>query len=115
VILEAHAPAPVYLYSHWGGSELPNVLAAALERGKGRWDDAPYLTRIIFNEMTKGNEDGETGYGISSYYCDGNHDLLVVDIDKNVVRTCREGSSLTAGDGVPFSQATAETLQSLYR
>jgi hypothetical protein len=63
-VIDGDGPARVYLYTHWHGTELPETLKAALIRGKSRWDDSSYLTRIIFNEMTKGNEMGETGFGI---------------------------------------------------
>ena len=75
----------VALYSHWGGSDLPETLASALSRGTGRWTDPTYLTRIIFSEMIEGDVKGETGYGIepirtgSSHYCEASpgYDLLV--------------------------------------
>ena len=62
----------VYLYTHWSGEELPTTLQIALKR-KQRWDDSYYLTRIIFCAMVKGNEDGETGFGISSVVGDGDN------------------------------------------
>lgn len=56
----------VVLYTHWGGSDLPSTLADALDRGRGRWTDPTYLTRIIFSEMIKDEVLGETGYGIEA-------------------------------------------------
>ena len=61
---------PVYLYTHWGGSELIETVKTALKR-KQRWGDGPYLTRIIFCEMVKGYEEDERGFGISAAECDG--------------------------------------------
>lgn len=55
----------VHLYTHWRGSELPHILSSALAR-KQRWNDAPYLARIIFCEMIEGEESEETGFGIST-------------------------------------------------
>ena len=72
------ATARVYLYSHWGGSELPSVLQTALAR-KVRWDDPAYLARIIFDAMTEGEQGEETGYGISTFISDNEHPILVVD------------------------------------
>ena len=54
----------VYLYTHWGGSEVDQVLAGALEKGRSRWSDPSYLTRIIFNELQGDNRD-LTGFGIA--------------------------------------------------
>lgn len=75
----------VYLYSHWTGYDMPETLRVALAR-KQRWDDPAYLTRIIFNTMTLGDEKGETGFGISTRVQDYDHPLLVVDCDKQEVR-----------------------------
>lgn len=73
----------VYLYTHWNGSQLLDVLRTALARGEGRWDDAPYLTRIIFNEMTKDDITGTTGYGIWSAELDGW--TVVVDVQAGMI------------------------------
>lgn len=74
----------VFLYTHWSGSELPTVLQAALKRGRERWDDGQYLTRIIFCEMI-GKDSGLTGYGISSVVGDGDDHIITVNIQKQTV------------------------------
>lgn len=79
----------VYLYTHWNGSELPQTLQSALSR-RLRWDDHAYLTRIIFCEMVKGDEEGETGFGISTTPPDNSHDFLVVDPNEQTVSLVRE-------------------------
>jgi hypothetical protein len=74
IVVHGSAEADVVLYTHWGGSELPQTLAKALGRGRGRWDDAPYLTRMIFCEMiaAEAGDDvvaalmSETGLGIEA-------------------------------------------------
>ena len=75
----------VHLYSHWGGSELGDILKAAMIRGRPRWNDAAYLTRIIFCEMVKDDVLGETGFGISRLCGDGDDRIYVVDVDKQTV------------------------------
>lgn len=81
----------VYFYTHWRGSELPNILQRALAR-RQRWDDEAYLSRIIFNTLTEGYEKEETGFGIAPYMCDNEHDLLIVDHeDQMVIRQTEEG------------------------
>jgi hypothetical protein len=67
----------VFLYSHWGGMELPEVLRRALDK-RWRWDDGSYLARIIFEEMIDGDRGGETGYGIGTRIMDNEYDLLVL-------------------------------------
>src|SRR3990172_3219388 len=76
----------IFLYTHWGGSTLPLVVRDALKRGESRWDDEPYLTRIIFSEMIKENVRELTGYGISTYVPDNEHPIIEVDSSKQTVR-----------------------------
>jgi len=54
----------VFLYTHWRGEKAPELVQKALRRNQ-RWDDAPYLTRILFCELCNDYE-GETGFGISA-------------------------------------------------
>jgi hypothetical protein len=75
----------IYFYTHWAGSELPNTLKSALIRGKGRWDDEPYLARIIFSEMIQDEIFDTTGYGISPYLGDNEHPIIVVNPSKQTV------------------------------
>lgn len=74
----------VFLYSHWTGSEMPEVLRRALHRGEDRWRDPSYLARIIFCEMVAGYEMELTGFGISSTEIGASKHLLV-DVDKQTV------------------------------
>ncbi len=55
---------PVYLYTHWGAGSLKEDIRIALERGKGRWDDYEYLSRILFDGMKGDDVTSETGFGI---------------------------------------------------
>ena len=57
---------PLYLYSHWHGSELRKVVANAIWKApKQRLNQPDYFTRILFCEMVKGDIEGVTDYGIS--------------------------------------------------
>lgn len=78
-LAEGEQPPMIYLYTHWDGSDLARILKAALSRGKDRWDDPPYLTRIIFCQMIQGDVEGLTGFGISTELCDNERPLLYVD------------------------------------
>lgn len=83
----------VYLYTHWYGSELHNILKSALARGVSRWNDFQYLTRIIFCEMIKDDVMGTTGFGITSQMHDGGTELYVyVDSESVVDQAGREYS-----------------------
>lgn len=80
----------IWLYTHWTGRELEDTLRSALARGRDRWDDQPYLTRIIFCEMVKlDGGDGLTGFGIALVEQDSNHPHIYVDIDKKTVKSDR--------------------------
>lgn len=79
-----------YLYTHWTGYKLPDTLANSLGRTQ-RWNDGPYLTRIIFCDMIAGDENSMTGYGISASLGDNSYPILVVDPSKQLVRMVREG------------------------
>jgi len=54
----------LYVYSHWGGFELPDNAKQAIMAAQDRWDDESYATRIIVDQLTKGGRDQETGYGL---------------------------------------------------
>ena len=93
IVMVEESGNQIYLYSHWAGTELPEILQKALVRGKNRWDDESYLARIIFSEMIQKDILSETGYGISTYRCDENHPDLEVRIkDKRVVCNGQEWS-----------------------
>lgn len=77
--------APLFMYTHWSGSDLAEILKAALIRGRGRWDDPPYLARIIFCEMIQHSVLDETDYGLSNVPCDNQHDYLCVNIATKMV------------------------------
>jgi len=76
----------VCLYTHWGGEELPEVVKAGLIRGKSRWNDFQYLTRILFCEMIQSDVMGETGYGISQKEHDGEGGrVITIDCDEGTI------------------------------
>lgn len=86
VYVKNNISSGVWLYTHWGGTELPETLQEALasDIGRRRWGDSAYLTRIIFNKM-QDDDRGETGFGISTTMPDNEHDILVVDCKERKV------------------------------
>lgn len=70
--------AKIYLYTHWSGSNIQEVLKRALIKGRGRWGDPDYLHRVIFQELIGKNTD-VTGFGLSTRLGDNEHPLLNVD------------------------------------
>jgi hypothetical protein len=69
----------VYLYSHWMGGGIIKVCHDVLARN-ARWDDAPYLARMLFDEMTKDAINRETGFGISANaVCDNDYPIIYLN------------------------------------
>lgn len=83
VIQQPDAPA-IWLYTHWGASELSTTVQTAIAR-KERWSDPEYLTRIIFCEMVKGQEGGSTGYGIGIARHGDVWQVVTVDIPNQTI------------------------------
>lgn len=73
----------VHLYTHWGGYRVGDALALGLDRGRDRWDDPEYLTRILFDAMKGDDVTGTTGYGISPVPTDGAE--WAVDVETQTV------------------------------
>ncbi len=96
ILLKQEENGKIYLYTHWQGYKIKEILAAALERGRERWDDEPYLSRIIFSEMVKDNIEGLTGCGLTTYITDGDHNIVEVDMKAQTA------------DGIPYEQFIAE-------
>ena len=85
IIVQQEDSGRIYLYTHWQGHRIKEILAAALNRGRDRWDDPAYLTRIIFSEMLRDMDpDGTTGFGISTTHCEPGNDLWVNTQDETV-------------------------------
>ena len=74
----------LFIYTHWSGFDLPKTAKEAVKLARPRWDDEPYATHIIVDQLTKEGRDQETGIGImlDDYAEDGyNHDKPSVIID----------------------------------
>jgi hypothetical protein len=60
------------------GSDSINIVRDTLAK-RDRWNDSQYFTRMLFSEMVKGSLDETTGYGISTYMCDNEYPIIVLD------------------------------------
>ena len=85
---------PLYLYSHWHGQELDQVVVKALTRGRSRWIDSAYLTRIIISDLLRDDLDGTTGFGISQIPQDhdDNNEMIFVNFTRSGLVIRRGGS-----------------------
>lgn len=83
IVIKQHDGSRVWLYGHWMGEDSINVVRDTLAH-RERWNDAPYLARMLFDKMTKGAV-GSTGYGISTYMCDNEYPVIVLDPETQTV------------------------------
>jgi hypothetical protein len=103
----------VYLYAHWGGSSIPGDVWRALARNE-RWSDGSYLTRIVFDSMTEGQQGDATGHGIGTRPDDNEHPFVVLDpaTQRLAVRgkpgdAAADHSRIREGEGLSFSEFVA--------
>ena len=99
-----HFESPIFFYTHWTGSDIKETLQSALIKGESRWDDPQYLSRVIFCGLV-GNDDGITGYGITTCLCDNEHNLLCVNMKD---KTVTERKPNKAADGEMVQKWTFE-------
>jgi hypothetical protein len=78
IVIEQDNEPVLYFYTHWSGSDLPVIVANALDRGRNRWGDEPYLNRILFCSLVgEENWDDETGFGIDHAMGDGGTEVYI--------------------------------------
>lgn len=73
----------LYLYTHWRGSEVADIVDNALATSS-RVDDESYFARVLFCALLGDNlQDwrGETGFGIAPYAPDQDYGNDMVHID----------------------------------
>ena len=68
---------PVWLYSHWGGSDSVSQIATAISIARPRWGDTAYATRIAISSIVGDSWREETGFGITA----GGRDFCQPDTD----------------------------------
>jgi hypothetical protein len=93
VVLDTYTDEAVFLYGHWSGYELPELVRKALvsDAGRNRWGDSSYLARIVFDMMSAGQQGSETGFGIATRPPDNEHDFIVLSCkDQTVYRLAQE-------------------------
>lgn len=113
-------PGRQFLYTHNLGTKLPGILRRALARSEERWDDDGYLGRIIHAQMIidSGPNIQETllsltGFGISPYLLDYNHDTLVVNTKTKMVGLSEPGSEYEVRDTIPFDVFAKSDIETM--
>jgi hypothetical protein len=82
LITQGYEP-PVILYTHWCGALLPAAVEVALEQARPRWNDGPYLTRIVVQSVLEqfgARPEVSHGFGLATVLGDNQYPLLVIDV-----------------------------------
>ena len=116
IVVKQHPAGPdkkaageVYLYTHWGGEFLPQIVQMTLARQE-RWDDECYLTRMLFCALLDPEDlTGTMGMGISTYLTDNEFPLLILDTAKRTV-TLRDPERQVAEASWSFEEFVALEL-----
>lgn len=75
----------IYLYGHWAGYDMMHNLACAIEKARPRWQDEGYATRIAISQLIGNEWDQEYSWGITTYFCDSEHSIPVVNWKEQTV------------------------------
>lgn len=70
----------VYLYGHWIGNEIHDIVKQAVEDSH-RVTDESYFARILFSRMIQNDIHGNAGFGIAPYVVDHDAGNMMVHID----------------------------------
>lgn len=97
VKLEYGEKQEIYLYSHWDEPEILKEKIAKVLNRKQRWNDAPYLARMIFSAIIKEAIDDETGYGLAPYEM-GEDEPIIINLNDNTV------------NGIPYQEFINDTI-----
>lgn len=95
----------IYLYAHWRGHLLHEILREAMNwremwpegfgkltgevRESCRWYDASYFARVVFCRLVEGDERGVLSFGIDVDRTLPDYDELHVDVKKREIRQVR--------------------------
>jgi hypothetical protein len=85
-VIEQENGQSIYLYSHWGGEGMMDTVAYGLNIARPRWGDEGYATRIFISQIIANDWKDEAGYGITTYFCDSEHSVPVINFTKGTVR-----------------------------
>lgn len=87
-VIEQANDSAIYIYGHWAGEGMLNEFAHAIAHARPRilMQDEVYTARMIFNYLTRDNVMGETGWGLSTYFCDSEHSVPILNVQEGTVR-----------------------------
>ena len=74
-IKQPYSEESIFLYTHWRGHHIKEILGDAIVKAGNRRSDPSYFTRILFQEMINGDE-STNGFGISIGQIEDNEYLV---------------------------------------
>ena len=88
----------LYVYTHWGGHDLPDAAKEAVLSARDRWGDYTYATRIIVDQLIKPSRDLETGHGLTlspdaEDEYNNDNPSVVIDLIKEKLTIIRDGEA----------------------
>lgn len=76
----------LWIYTHWGGYDLPGVVVKAIKLAQERWHDTTYCSRIIAMHVMQENSSGATGCGISDHSMYSEYNDIIIDTESLTVQ-----------------------------
>ncbi len=92
----------LFVYTHWGGYNLPERAKEAIIKAETRWDDLPYATRIIVDQLTKESRDDTSGCGLmlndnAEDEYNGDKPSVIIDLKAALLTVIRGGQTIQQG------------------
>lgn len=102
---------PIFLYSHWGGSDRYLDAQRAISAAQPRWNQADYATRIGISQIIENYWSEETGFGLSaghnSYSTPDYDDVIIITWEGRTVDVVSVGDSTKVMQTFTFEQFLA--------
>lgn len=69
-----------FVYTHWRGPDLPELVQRAVAVAQPRWGDPSYATRMALTHLIGGIAD-DTGWGVDTMPGENEYNAIVIDWD----------------------------------
>lgn len=106
--------APIFLYSHWGGSDRYRDAVRAVVAAEPRWSDPAYATRIAVSQIVENYWKEETGFGLSaghnSFGQPDYDDVILISWGERLVEIVSAGDSTKVTQQMPFEVFLSVTV-----
>lgn len=105
---------PVFLYSHWGGSDRYRDAQRAIVAAEPRWNDPAYATRIGISQIVENYWHEETGFGVSaghnSFSRPDYDDVILITWDSRLVEIVSSADSTEVMVTLTFDQFMSQLV-----